>query len=212
MAVGKGRDEMAGCWGLKYRVELLGGVVASLVAFTLWACTPSPREEAPRSPVRGAPSSAPSTRGFAPLSYYEPPPSPPPAEASAHPESPYPPVGGKAAVSRGNGVIRHAETEAECKACSGTWGYHGISGVLGCVCGTSDGGKPCTRPIQCEAECIVLDRERFVGVRCGPQGCNGPELVGQCSGTVTDFGCHGRIVEMPYEGGVLREVQVLCVD
>ncbi|MGE0327855.1 MAG: hypothetical protein AB7K71_01755 [Polyangiaceae bacterium] len=193
---------------------LLGGfAVGSLVACTTSPGAVPPAPAATPGPTpRPGPSSSASKRDFAPLGYYEPPPPSASAEPSTPPASPYPPVGGKSAVSRGSSTIVHAETEAACKACSGSWGYHGISGQLGCVCGTSDGGKRCTRPSDCEAECIVLDRERFIGVRCGPQGCNGPELVGQCSTSVTDFGCHGHIVEMPYQGGVVREVHVICVD
>ncbi|MEZ4221533.1 MAG: hypothetical protein R3B13_11450 [Polyangiaceae bacterium] len=49
-------------------------------------------------------------------------------------------------------------------------------------------------------------------VRCGPKGCNGPDIVGRCTAYVVSFGCHARVVEMPYQGGFVREVHRVCLD
>ena len=87
-----------------------------------------------------------------------------------------------------------------------------MSGEVGCICGTKDGGKLCKSPLDCEAECFVDDPAAFRDARCGPSGCDGPEPIGHCARFVLSFGCNGRIVEMPVDGGVVREVHTICLD
>lgn len=133
--------------------------------------------------------------------------------ASETPATPsYPAVVGSAVVDRGSGRSRHAGTQSACQACKGSWGPHGMSGEVGCICGTRDAGKPCKSPRDCEAECMVENPDNFRDVRCGPAGCNGPDIVGRCAAYTLSFGCNGRIAEIPVEGGFVREVHVLCLD
>ncbi|MFO0566386.1 MAG: hypothetical protein U0263_12025 [Polyangiaceae bacterium] len=92
------------------------------------------------------------------------------------------------------------------------WGPHGLSGDVGCICATGDGGKACQSPLDCRAECLVDDAEPYRGVRCGSAGCNGPEPRGRCARYWTSFGCNGRIVEWKSGSDVMREVEVVCLD
>ncbi len=137
----------------------------------------------------------------------------PPAPTSpSPPPSPYPPVRGQGVIETGHGPIRRADTETACRACGGSWGRHGIVGAVGCICGTTDAGKACKSPLDCESECLIDDPDVYREVRCGPSGCNGPEPVGHCAPLVVNFGCHSRIAEMPHAGGVVREVHTICLD
>jgi hypothetical protein len=183
-------------------------------AALLFGCAPSPAPPKPaparetRTPATPAPRPAATLDASRVLEPQpeptEPPPPPPPP--------PLPAVTGDNAVRRGPGRARGAENKAACRACNGSWGAHGMAGTVDCICATRDAGRPCKSPLDCEAECMVDDPDRYRDVRCGPSGCNGPEPVGRCAKWVLDFGCHARIVEMPYDGGVVREVQTICLD
>jgi hypothetical protein len=188
--------------------------VCAIALLALVACQPTPKQSTrvvtaapPASgPVAVAPPPASET---ASESTSEPPDVAPVASASG-PE--YPPVVGEGVIERGRGPNRRADTQGACRACKGSWGPHGITGQVGCICGTFDAGKPCTSPRDCEAECMVDNPDAYRDVRCGPSGCNGPEIAGHCAAYTVSFGCHSRVAEMPYQGGYVREVHTICLD
>lgn len=61
---------------------------------------------------------------------------------------------------------------AECEECRGKWGKHGLAQVEGCICRTSDFGKPCADGDDCEGVCLQ----------------KGAEF--KCSEFATVFGCY----------------------
>jgi hypothetical protein len=112
--------------------------------------------------------------------------------------------------------ITHAETEEECRRCNGVWGPRGIIGALGCVCPTTDGGKACRRPADCEHRCEIPNEAAYGlrAVRCRPDGdCIGGEIPeGTCSHDFDIFGCRAWIVEEQTPEGPLLGVRQICVD
>ena len=76
---------------------------------------------------------------------------------------------------------------AECEACHGVWGRHGITQREGCICRTSDAGKECRDGADCEGPCLF---ERFEEVS---PGMGVP--VGRCSEMRTLFGCNPIIFD-----------------
>ncbi|MBI5489157.1 MAG: hypothetical protein HY905_17610 [Deltaproteobacteria bacterium] len=78
-----------------------------------------------------------------------------------------------------------AEARAECEACRGVWGRHGLAQSEGCICGTGDEGKECRDGADCEGPCVF---ERFEEVA---PGMGVP--VGRCAGSRVLFGCNPLI-------------------
>jgi hypothetical protein len=118
-------------------------------------------------------------------------------------------------IRRGSAPVPRPPGDAvSCRSvCNGEWGAHGMTGAVGCLCRTPDGGTPCQSPLDCAAECLIIPRDdRYEGVRCGPAGCNGPVIQGECAWTYASFGCHGRVVELSTPEGPVREVHTICVD
>ena len=76
---------------------------------------------------------------------------------------------------------------AECEACHGVWGRHGITQREGCICRTSDAGKECRDGADCEGPCLF---ERFEEVS---PGMGMP--VGRCSELRVLFGCNPIIFD-----------------
>ena len=137
-------------------------------------------------------------------------------ESSSAPSlpAPQPPfcarLAGKGIVGSGGGVSPTASTEAECKKCNGSWGPHGMVGVVGCLCATPDGGRACSSPRDCASECIVadVDAQQLVP-RCPILGA---KLPGTCANDYVMFGCHAYIVEQATPSGPLRQVWRVCRD
>jgi hypothetical protein len=79
-------------------------------------------------------------------------------------------------------------TPAECKACNGVWGVHGISQEESCNCRTHDGGKRCLDGADCEGMCVAADAPERDVIEAGtpPRGF----FVGRCSELMTVFGCN----------------------
>jgi hypothetical protein len=96
-------------------------------------------------------------------------------------------------------VLRRAE--AECAACNGEYGPHGMRRIPSCVCRTSDAGRPCDGG-DCEGQCLLDEQPKCDGVPCrvAPVG-----LVGRCSEFRTVFGCRTRLTKG-------RRVTTLCLD
>jgi hypothetical protein len=76
---------------------------------------------------------------------------------------------------------------AECEACQGVWGRHGITQREGCICRTSDAGKECRDGADCEGPCLF---ERFEEIS---PGMGVP--VGRCSELRILFGCNPIILD-----------------
>lgn len=90
-----------------------------------------------------------------------------------------------------------------CKKCNGQWGGHGMSGTVGCLCRTKDGGQPCSDGEDCEGICVQRKPEqkgtsRFV-----------------CSEFFTVFGCHSYLPKgwrQKSKGKKLVVIPRICVD
>jgi hypothetical protein len=122
-------------------------------------------------------------------------------------------------------VVRDRVVErerAECRACRGDWGPHGLVGLEGCICRAKDAGKVCRDGRDCEGECVfqraeVVRKERR---QCNAQGvCTvSPALgraVGKCSEKIGDFGCASLIdvgaSDLPPQSLPLQRSQI-CRD
>jgi len=114
------------------------------------------------------------------------------------------------AASRPTSIVATPTTEAECGACNGDWGAHGIDPTPKCLCRTKDGGKTCRGKDDCEAECVADGDERQV-TQPGP-----PQLgfrIGRCAEFRATFGCH--VFLPPKSDQPVRldvEPQQMCVD
>ncbi len=73
--------------------------------------------------------------------------------------------------------------------------------VDSCVCPTTDGGKRCTSPRECEAACVVADGYRELFVTCTAAGCTnfGGDPIdpppATCAPTYGTYGCADRLAE-----------------
>jgi hypothetical protein len=89
---------------------------------------------------------------------------------------------------------------AACRECNGDWGNHGMFGIEGCVCRTSDGGTPCDDGADCKGQCI----ERA------------PQSGFRCSEFTTEFGCYSYLPEgwskQRHRKGVGVVPPRVCVD
>jgi hypothetical protein len=119
-------------------------------------------------------------------------------------------LSGQGVVGSGGAASPVATTEAACQQCSGSWGPHGMLGIVGCLCGTPDGGRPCSSPHDCASECLVMDAdaEKLVP-RCPVLGA---KLPGVCAYAYVVFGCHAYVVEKSTPSGPLRQVWRVCRD
>ena len=85
---------------------------------------------------------------------------------------------------------------AECEACNGEWGRHGMMGWEGCVCRTSDQGKKCYDGRDCEGRCLFKQYElvqEAQSIRCDDHGVCRARLatrrpVGECSEFTMHYG------------------------
>ncbi|HEX6764910.1 MAG TPA: hypothetical protein VF103_05515 [Polyangiaceae bacterium] len=105
-----------------------------------------------------------------------------------------------------------ARTEADCKACNGDWGIHGIAQTPSCNCRTHDGGKRCRDGTECEGLCTAADEPEREIVEPGPPARG--FFVGRCSKFSSVFGCY-----RPIEDGAGKKVvdlaeppQMICAD
>lgn len=138
--------------------RLVQGLLLVAACSSASACSSAAQPMVPlHTPV--SPNAAPFSRASAPVGE---------TEATARPNAPqsapeqpaqseYPPVSGAGVIQRGPAPARQAYDEAACRACKGVWGAHGLTGSVGCICATRDGGRSCTGPHECEAECMVDD-------------------------------------------------------
>ncbi len=107
-----------------------------------------------------------------------------------------------------------------CEKCNGDWGRRGYRGTEGCLCRTSDGGKTCYHPDDCEADCRFREVEvvRPASRDCRTTPCRElPELVrpvGQCTEFETSFGCFRRVLDWPQEPVARNQIRTIrmCVD
>ena len=110
------------------------------------------------------------------------------------------------------GPHRAAQNEAECRACSGEWGLHGLAQTVSCLCRTRDAGKPCKDGLDCEGECEVLEGKVEVTDR-GPPARG--YFLGRCSDLDHLFGCHKLLVDGTANRGpvILDEpLPEMCID
>lgn len=104
-----------------------------------------------------------------------------------------------------------------CLRCNGAWGPHGITGQVGCLCRTSDGGRPCTKASECEARCLIpwdaalrLREAQWPVNQSPPVDLGVPP--GACAEFRTSFGCHGWLEERPTPQGPMNGVRSACLD
>jgi len=88
--------------------------------------------------------------------------------------------------------------EAECRAAGGEWARFGVRdhlcGIYSCAERTKDAGKPCRYRAECEHLCVTHAEPKV-----------GAEVVGECAGVKTSFGCFTHV-----DGGKI--VGRVCVD
>ncbi len=112
---------------------------------------------------------------------------------------------------------------AECHACDGDWGAHGMLGIEGCICRTGDKGATCYDGGECEGICLYEGFEvtrEAEPVRCDEDGACSVSLsagrpVGRCSEFQWMFGCYsyipdGTAEKSPFVGA--WSVPRICVD
>jgi hypothetical protein len=103
-------------------------------------------------------------------------------------------------------------TAAECHACNGEWGVHGLVQVESCLCRTGDVGKRCRDGLDCQGECILQPGDVEV-VEQGPPRRG--FFVGRCSEFDHFFGCHkllmdGTVAQGP--GPIDEAPSDVCID
>jgi hypothetical protein len=100
-------------------------------------------------------------------------------------------------------------TQAECKACNGEWGPHGLLQVASCLCRTTDAGKRCHRRADCQGMCVAgKDMDREV-VEAGPPARG--YFVGRCAEFQPLFGCM-RVLDQAEVGPLDEPPPMLCID
>lgn len=93
-----------------------------------------------------------------------------------------------------------AAAEAQCKACSGSFGPWGIRQREWCNCGTRDAGKPCDDERGCEGACLVNKNRET------PR-----DAAGVCAPRKVIFGCHTKLIHDPkHPAG--RVTTQICAD
>jgi hypothetical protein len=89
-------------------------------------------------------------------------------------------------------TVARPSTEAECRACNGEWGVHGLMEVQSCRCHTRDAGKRCKDGLECEGECVLQSGATEV-VEPGPPRRG--YFVGRCSEFDVLFGCYPLLTD-----------------
>jgi hypothetical protein len=89
-------------------------------------------------------------------------------------------------------ATREPRNAAECRACNGEWGPHGLLQAESCLCRTHDSGKSCRDGLECEGECVVQDVKTEV-VEPGPPRRG--FFIGQCSEFDHVFGCNKLLMD-----------------
>jgi hypothetical protein len=118
------------------------------------------------------------------------------------------------ATPNGGGIATGTpQSEAECRACNGDWGVHGISQIPSCNCRTTDGGKTCRDGADCQGLCIADENPQREVSDAGPP----PRgfFLGQCSPYKTMYGCFRLLERGAAERGPvdLAELpQMMCID
>ena len=88
------------------------------------------------------------------------------------------------------------QTEAECRACNGDWGIHGMldshNDRPSCLCRTRDAGKTCKDGLDCEGECEVVEGKVEVS-EPGPPPRG--YFVGRCTEFDRVFGCRKLLMD-----------------
>lgn len=112
---------------------------------------------------------------------------------------------------------------AQCEACNGQWGRHGMLRWEGCICRTLDAGKSCHDGNDCEGLCLYKEMELVSAAqepRCEPSGECRVRLavrrpVGVCSEFKSMYGC----IRLIRKGAALKtaseipyEVSTICID
>lgn len=116
---------------------------------------------------------------------------PAPSAASASSTEAASPVANTAASPAPSARDAKPQTAEECKrVCNGEWSAHGLTGVVSCLCRTTDAGKDCRGKNECQGECL-LEPLRTEVVDKGPPARG--YFIGKCAEFVTSFGCSRRI-------------------
>jgi hypothetical protein len=104
------------------------------------------------------------------------------------------------------------KTEADCRACNGKWGVHGMMDEKSCLCPAKDAGKRCKDGLECEGECLVVEGQtEVVDKGPPPRGF----FVGKCSPYDKIFGCYKMLLDGALAQGptALDEpAQEICID
>jgi hypothetical protein len=104
-----------------------------------------------------------------------------------------------------------ARTPAECKACNGEWGPHGLAQVTSCLCRTTDAGKRCHRHSDCQGKCVAGEEVEREVVVVGPPARG--YFVGHCAEFHTLFGCMRLLAQAgPGPGPLDEPPPMLCID
>jgi hypothetical protein len=104
------------------------------------------------------------------------------------------------------------QNEAECRACNGNWGVHGMRDEASCLCRTRDAGKTCKDGLDCEGECeVVDDKMEIVEPGPPPRGY----FVGRCTEFDHVFGCRRLLMDGTLARGPASLDEALpemCID
>jgi hypothetical protein len=102
--------------------------------------------------------------------------------------------------------------EAECRACNGDWGVHGMRPEASCLCRTHDAGKVCKDGNDCEGECEAAEGQTEV-VDKGPPPRG--YFLGKCTGFDHVFGCRKLLADGAKARGPVRldePLTEMCID
>jgi hypothetical protein len=110
------------------------------------------------------------------------------------------------------GPRKTPQNEAECRACNGKWGVHGMLEVSSCLCPTRDAGKACKDGLDCEGECEVVDgKVEITEPGPPPRGY----FVGRCTAFDHVFGCRKLLMDGTVARGPASLDEALtemCID
>jgi hypothetical protein len=114
----------------------------------------------------------------------------PPAPGSSAVPAATSSAGAASHVAKSNSAPMPTSAEACQMSCRGSWGQHGLSRAVGCLCRTNDAGKDCRQGSECEGQCILKPLRTQV-TDPGPPARG--YFLGSCSEFVTTFGCLRRL-------------------
>jgi hypothetical protein len=103
----------------------------------------------------------------------------------------------------------HPQTQAECKACNGVWGAHGLAQVTSCLCRTTNAGKRCYRHSDCQGSCVAGEEVEQEVVEAGPPARG--YFIGRCAEFSPIFGCM-RMLDQAGPGPLDQPPLMLCID